>query len=81
MAKLLLQQAARQVGAGKTALLRLVGAGRREAVASCPSSVAPSTPFAGIDAMGDTPEALRAELEELRALLDQMRAERSRRVA
>lgn len=81
MAKLLLRQAARQVGAGKTALLRLVGASRRGAAASRSQIGTASRPFAGIDALEDTPEALRAELEELRALLDKMRAERSQKLA
>jgi hypothetical protein len=81
MAKLLL----RSVGAGRTALLRLIGGGRqepsREPAGAAAAAASAPTQFAGIDADGDTPEALRAELEELRVLLDQMRAERARKVA
>jgi hypothetical protein len=78
MAKLLLKQAAKHVSAGKFSLLRLIGSGtagegQRQAVQSDETPKA----FEGLDTTGDTPQALRAELEALRALLDEMRAERA----
>ena len=76
MAKLL-KQAVRHVGAGKFSIMRLIGGGQpREALAP-----GEARPFEGLDTTGDTPEALRAELEALRVLLDEMRAGRSGSVA
>jgi hypothetical protein len=79
MAKLLLKQAAKNVGAGKFSIFRLIGSGSSsDARAQSGADEAAPKPFEGLDTTGDTPEALRAELEALRALLDEMRAERAR---
>jgi hypothetical protein len=81
MAKLL-KQAARQIGAGKFSIMRLIGTGQPQAERTQDAvGEAGTRPFEGLDTTGDTPQALRAELEALRALLDQMRAERSRGTA
>jgi hypothetical protein len=77
MAKLL-KQAARNVGAGKFSIMRMIGASRPQAEPARASiGEGEARPFEGLDTTGDTPQALRAELEALRALLDEMRSERS----
>lgn len=73
---------ARLLKAGKSAIRKLMAGGGRQGGTGEAQMAAPgAAPFAGLETSGDTPEALRAELEELRALLDQMRAERSRKAA
>jgi hypothetical protein len=74
MAKLL-KQAVRHVGAGKFSIMRLIGGGQPQI--DLAPGVGEARPFEGLDTTGDTPEALRAELEALRVLLDEMRAGRS----
>jgi hypothetical protein len=77
MAKLL-KQAATHLGAGKFSIMRMIGASQPPAAPERTSiAEGAARPFEGLDTTGDTPQALRAELEALRALLEEMRSERS----
>jgi hypothetical protein len=69
MAKLLKQAAS---------MMRLIGTGQAQAERTHATLGEVGTrAFEGLDTTGDTPEALRAELEALRALLNEMRSGRS----